>query len=304
MRFSLVVATVGRTLELQRLLESVDRQTHRDFEVIVVDQNTDHRLIPLVAAFDGRFDIVRVTSAPGLSLARNRGLREVTGEVVSFPDDDCWYDHNVLKQVDDVFALNPGWHGVNGDAIDESGNLILPWRDRPGRLTRPKSWRRSLAYTYFLRTEVFRTIGGFDVMLGVGSPGPWQSGEDSDLMLRAIDAGHYVAYDPNIRVNHPRLFLSFNETTRLKRYGYALGDGRVLRKHPMPLWWIALFFGVPMGRILAGMAKLNYREMLFHWTTVLGRFRGWRRGDLAAAFDSGEMTPAAPTDTPESVKKD
>jgi GT2 family glycosyltransferase len=41
---SLVVATLGRTVQLDRLFESLARQDFTDFEVIVVDQNPDDRL--------------------------------------------------------------------------------------------------------------------------------------------------------------------------------------------------------------------------------------------------------------------
>ena len=51
MRFSLIVATLGRTAELRRLLESLAVQTHQDFEVIVVDQNTDDRVSQILAPF-------------------------------------------------------------------------------------------------------------------------------------------------------------------------------------------------------------------------------------------------------------
>ncbi len=47
--FSLIVATLGRTDELIAFLESLVAQSERNFEVIVVDQNPDERLEPVIA---------------------------------------------------------------------------------------------------------------------------------------------------------------------------------------------------------------------------------------------------------------
>ena len=46
--FDLVVATVGRVAEPERLLASLEAQTHRGFRLLLVDQNLDDRLAPLL----------------------------------------------------------------------------------------------------------------------------------------------------------------------------------------------------------------------------------------------------------------
>lgn len=274
MRFSLIVATLGRTTELNALLESLDRQIHRDFEIVVVDQNPDNRLLPILTSFENRLEIHRVTSAPGLSRARNCGLETITGEAVCFPDDDCAYPEDVLARVNQSFIDNPSWAGLIGDSVDTAGKPTLPWRDREGKLTLPMSWRRAISYALFLRSSVIGEIGGFDENLGLGAGTPWGSGEDNDLILRALKTGHYVHYDPAIRIRHPRLFPVFNKLGFSKRYSYALGDGKLLQKHSMPLWWGMLFFCVPLCRALFAAARMNGKEVHFHWLTFKGRLKG------------------------------
>ena len=46
--FTLTICTVDRTAPLERLLHSLARQSDRDFEIIVVDQNLDDRLAALL----------------------------------------------------------------------------------------------------------------------------------------------------------------------------------------------------------------------------------------------------------------
>ena len=100
MEMSLVVATVGRTVELQRFLESMRTQTRRDFEIIVVDQNDDDRLVPILEQAKGwGLDIRHVRqSEKNLSRARNTGIRLAEGAIVAFPDDDCWYEADAVER--------------------------------------------------------------------------------------------------------------------------------------------------------------------------------------------------------------
>jgi len=278
MRISLVVATVGRTAELGRLLASLEAQTHQNFDVIVVDQNPDTRLEPILAGFAGKLEIrhLYLTDTPGASRARNLGIDHITGEVVCFPDDDCWYPEDFLQQVNDLLAADSGCDAIIGEAVDESGRPILPWRDRSGQATKPICWRRAVCFACVYRSRVLRKIGGFDESLGGGAGTPWGGGEDNDLMLRTIENGFQVRYEKHLQIHHPRIFRSFDEKSRVKRYSYALGDGRMLREHPMPMWWRVLFFGVPAGRTVLAMLKLAGEETRFHWTTCLGRIRGFR----------------------------
>jgi len=275
MRFSLVVATLGRTAEPIRLLESLQRQSHRDFEVIVVDQNDDDRLVPILKQFSVHLDLRHLQAEPGVSRARNLGLRVATGEVVCFPDDDCWYGDDLLRQVDQGLAENPEWDGVIGDTVDAAGKPTLPWRDRRGELSLAMCWRRAVTYVYFLRSHVLQRTGGFDELIGPGSGTAWASGEDNDLLLRVLKAGYQIQYEPAIRVHHPDMYVAFDRAGRDKRYRYAIGGGLLLRKHPMPLWWVALFFAVPAARVILAAVKFRGEEMSCHWAALRGRAHGY-----------------------------
>jgi len=72
---SLVVCTLGRTTPLERLFESLFTQEHKNFEVIVVDQNRDNRLDPLFEEERWSFPLrrQRTTGEKGLSRGRNTG---------------------------------------------------------------------------------------------------------------------------------------------------------------------------------------------------------------------------------------
>lgn len=276
MQFSLVVATLGRTVELERLFQSLDKQQHRDFEVILIDQNSDERLTPIVGRFKERINICHLRQTPALSRSRNLGIRHCKGQIIAFPDDDCWYGEDLLAAVNSFLTNHPERHGILGEAVDTSGKRILPWGDKKKTLTPAISWRHSVTFAYFLRADALALIGNFDEKLGPGSGTPWGCGEDNDLMLRALKTGLSIQYEPNLHINHPRLFPSFDKKGRYKRFCYSQGEGYLLRKHPMPLWWTVLFFAIPAVRSLAAILLFNLPQTHFHWVTVMGRIKGFQ----------------------------
>src|SRR6266851_4817106 len=69
MRYSLLLATRGRTEELHQFFRSLLAQTWRDFEVIVIDQNPDDRLVETLAPYAGKIALQHLRSAQGHSHA-------------------------------------------------------------------------------------------------------------------------------------------------------------------------------------------------------------------------------------------
>ncbi|GAW94024.1 glycosyltransferase family 2 protein [Calderihabitans maritimus] len=277
MRFSLVLATVDRTEEVKRFLEHLDRQTYRDFELIVVDQNPDDRLEALLHPYRERFRILHLRSAKGLSRARNVGLKCVGGDIIGFPDDDCWYPPNLLERVAAYFCQNhPGLDGVTGRCVDENGEpSVGRWDLKSGSINRFNVWNRGTSASLFVRVEVARQIGAFDEALGAGAGTPWGSGEEIDYLLRALEAGFHLYYEPGLFVYHPQPVKQYDVRAVIRARSYGAGMGRVLRKHSYPIWFVAYQWLRSAGGIFLSLAAGRFNKAIHHWAALQGKFLGW-----------------------------
>jgi len=276
MKFSLVLATRGRVVELQRFLDALERQTYRDFELVVVDQNPDDRLVRILTRPGIGFPIIHLRSEPGLSRARNLGLQFAQGDIVAFPDDDCWYSPDLIERVHDSFTCHSDAHGLTGRCIDSTGrNSSGRWDTTPGWITPFNLFKRCTSITIFLRHLVIERVGNFDETLGVGAQTPWGSGEDTDYIRRALTAGLMVFYSPAIHVYHENPSLRPDRTQLAGRLAYSRGFGRVLRKHHYPFWFVAYQLSRPPGGMLLALIRGRLVQVRYHALTSLGRFRGW-----------------------------
>ncbi|MFO1150492.1 MAG: glycosyltransferase family A protein [Alsobacter sp.] len=263
--FSLVVCSVGRTEELKRLFESLRGQSFRSFEVILVDQNDDDRLDDLVSRFSD-LTITHVHAARGLSHARNVGLDYTCGDIVAFPDDDCWYPPTLLAEVATLVRLRRGVDIVSGRTVDESGISSVSVFDSSAQpVSRSNFLRCGNSNTLFFRRDALARIGPFDTKLGVGAPTIFGSGEEADVILRALSLGMAIEYRPDLLVHHAQVDEVVTTKTLNRAYSYGAGFGALLRKHRF------------------GWTYFLYREL----RTTAGGLLALLRGDLAKARYKG-----------------
>jgi GT2 family glycosyltransferase len=272
--FDLVLATVGRVDELRRFFDSLAEQTHPSFRVLLVDQNEDARLEPVVAELS-RLEIVHLRSERGLSRGRNHALGELRADLVAFPDDDCVYPSDLLEQVAERFVAEPDLDGLTGRAIDNSGRSTSSWKLDPATLTDRNLWNRAISYTIVLRREIVERLGPFDERLGLGSETPWASAEEIDYLVRAVRTGARIDYDPSLTVGHEAPSLSASECRDL---GFRDGAsfGYILRKHGYPRTEIARRLVRPLGGALISLARGDLRQAGFHVANLRGRVHGLR----------------------------
>lgn len=273
MQFSLILATRARIGELERFLAALSAQTARDFDLVVVDQNEDDRLLPVLAPYRATFTIRHLRSSPGLSRARNAGLQYARGEVVAFPDDDCLYPADLLERAGAYLETHPHTHGIIVRPVDEKGATLLRYRDEPAPVSRMNLFGRTISYTLFLRREVTEAVGGFDESLGLGAGSPWGAGEDIDYPLRAMRQGFRLAYVPDLHVIHPQQGTA--ERTRQRTFSYAAGFGRVCRKHGYPAWFMAYHLCRSLAGALVGLSTGRPTRARMHWRALRGKLYGW-----------------------------
>lgn len=275
LRFSLIVGTIEKTYTLERLLASLHAQTHGNFELIVVDQNPDERIAPVLAPYKSKLSILHLRQkSRGLSRARNLGLRNVNGDIVAFPDDDCEYPPDLLDTVAQFFVTNPERDGVIGRSIDKNGKTSMGRFDtKAGLVTKLNVWARSIEYTTFLRRE---SIGGvwFDKSLGVGAGTAWGSAEGTDYLLRLLNQGAALYYNPDLVVVHASFVPPYATMAARRAYSYGCGMGRVLRKHRYPLWSRMKYLVRPLGGMVLSLIRWRLPEAKYRWSTFRGRLEG------------------------------
>lgn len=273
---SLVLATIGRTQEVGSLIQSLLLQTDRRFQLIVVDQNTDDRLVPFVhLAHEGGLDVLHERmEKPGLSAARNRGIALSKYDILAFPDDDCWYEDTVIERV------------IRSFQADDLGGLVARWVEQAG--TEParsyrldlKAWRsfrggHASSISLFFNRNLFHQLGGFDERFGVG--GWYGAAEETDLVLRALASGARLEHVPDIQVHHAYNNVPDGGTRKLLRDSRrrGRGTGAIYAKHRLHPYVILRGLTAP---VLTALPKcLEPRWLMRGLFTSLGRLEGYLR---------------------------
>lgn len=274
MKVSLILATVERYAEVERFLEKLDLQTYRNFELILVDQNDGDPLRPLIEKYKNRFPLLHLRSERGLSRARNVGMRRATGDLVAFPDDDCWYAPGVLEQAVGYFRREPAPDVVTGRSVDERGEDAAGSFDpEEGYVDKMNVWNRAISFTIFLKKEVADDIGDFDEEIGVGAGSIYLSGEETDYVLRALKR-FKVYYYPEFTVYHANPLRQITPQIIARAYKYGCGFGRVVSKHDYPIAFKLRMLARPLAGTMVYGTVGQFSRSKYYWNSFRGRLRG------------------------------
>jgi ADP-heptose:LPS heptosyltransferase/glycosyltransferase involved in cell wall biosynthesis len=275
---SLVVSTVGRSLELSRLMESLLEQEFKDFEIVVVDQNGDDRILPVLERYRSKLNInyIRTPERQGISAGRNDGWRNARGDIIVFPDDDCWYPRDfLLKGL--TLLKTTGADLVTGRSTDETGRSINGRFCSHSRfITRRRVWMSQAEWITFYRREVLICLDGFDENLGIGGKSFWQAAEGPDLILRALRSSSVCYYDPSLQGFHQEHDLDDPKAGMIKKgRTYGRGMGYVLRQHryglPTLIYWAAR----PLATALTSAIRGRFHRAAYSLAVSTGRIEGW-----------------------------
>ncbi len=264
---SVVICTFVRTHRLIECLKSVEKQTLDSgrFELIIVSKGLCLEEIQWLDEYARSTLLVLKhirEERPGLSVARNVGLRNAMGEVVLFLDDDTIAHRECLEAYVDAFKST--------DALCAGGRILPEFVTPPPRWLQPGHWAflgtldlgdeicsfdypanfpvgANVAY----RAEVFERFGSFDEDLGIHGL-KTAGGEETDLCYRIEAAGGKLLYVPRALVYHC-IEADKLKKSWMRKTAYRQGRGAALLqlKHSPPL--------IVLGRNLLSMARRNKR---------------------------------------------
>jgi GT2 family glycosyltransferase len=290
----LIICTRDRPHALERCLASLSRQRSAPGELIVVDNSATGSALTICAAYPG----VKIVQEPrpGLSRARNCGLRMASRSIIVFTDDDvephpCWLSEIVRAfQVHDVEAVTglvlPATLGTGAQRdfqfmLGAFGGSFLPllFDHRFFAETLPHGaqvWRIGAGANMAFRRSAFDRAGIFDERLGAGASG---CSEDSELWYRLLAVGGRILHEPRAVVFHHhrttwselasqvRVYMRGHVSALIAQsdaFGHAGNAKRIA-------WQLPLHF---LRTGLASLARRRWRRLAL----LLAEIRGWSAG--------------------------
>lgn len=168
MKISLIIPTYNEESVISDCLNSLSKQTFKDFEIIVVDDGSTDNTLGLLSKFKLQNLELKIIHGmhEGAGSARNLGVKEASGEILVFVDADMTFDKNFLKVlVRPIIAgktkgtFSRDEYVANWDNVwSKCWNLNEGWEDKKRH---PKNYPDSQKVFRAILKSTFDKVGGF-----------------------------------------------------------------------------------------------------------------------------------------------
>jgi GT2 family glycosyltransferase len=211
-RVSVIIPTKNRPEDLERTISTLLLQTHMADELIIVDQSRTRStlktdILPLKYLHDPEIT--------GLSQARNEGMKQATGDIWLFLDDDVLLEPDFIEKL--LAAYSEGVTGVSGIITNYSSGPIsqrlweLMFEIGPFYDDRQPVYRGAQELRYASSLRVRRLGGGLMSFRADEIRGLWFDdnlhgaclGEDIDFCVR-LPRDSVLLITPQARLVHNR----------------------------------------------------------------------------------------------------
>jgi len=252
---SVIIPAKNEERFLPGLLNSLMNQTYENIEIILVDDGSTDRTPKIVNDFrsKSRFPIkyVRHEMSKGLTITRNDGIKNSSGDVIVMFDADNEVNNDYIKKgvatfTENTIGIIPIYSNTNDTVVERCIASIL--NEKP--LEMPLFWDK----------KELEKLGYWDESLGFGG--------DRDMYKRLVEYRKknnrdvLVSDNSILYVHHPH---TLRELFRQQQY-YGRGMYYFLKKNPEPKNFLTLFrIGYPIVFIgpLSLLFGIKYSIVLF-----------------------------------------
>ena len=149
---SIITPVYNNSEFIKQTIESVQKQTYKNWEMIIVDDCSTDRtpeLIKKISKKDDRIKYIKLENNSGAAIARNKALSESRGRFIAYLDaDDLWKKNKIQNQIDFMLAHDYAFVCSNYEKIDINNKILK-------QVKIPKE----INYKLFLRNTIIQTVG-------------------------------------------------------------------------------------------------------------------------------------------------
>lgn len=295
MSLTVIINTFERPDTLKKCLDSLFKQTDKDFRIIVIDQSRDSQTCELCAQYDIKYFQNKNIN---LSHSRNIGISKASTDLVAFIDDDAEAKHDWVESIKANFENNPQLDILAGKVInntDEHNPMIQfqngivslygyiedvhPVTEHKFDNGFDKWYLRPMGTNMVFKRQCLIDNGGFDEFFEYNH-------DETDISIRIIKAGGKIKYDDDLVVMHyPAISINRKNKYEINWFVDAKNNVYFAMKNGSDVFMIRIMRAI--YRVIGNKGSFSiinkywrsgeisfFKFIVFSWRSKLGLIKG------------------------------